>query len=62
MSTLTQAQPGTAVPGRLLIPALAVAAAGMTAMMVLGSSVVIFAAMVLFGAGFGVIETPRSRC
>jgi len=41
---------------RLLIPALAVAAAGMTAMMVLGSPVVIFAAMVLFGAGFGVIE------
>jgi MFS family permease len=41
---------------RLLIPALAVAAGGMAAMIVLGSPVVIFAAMVLFGAGFGVIE------
>jgi MFS family permease len=41
---------------RLLIPALAVAAAGMAAMLVLGSPVVIFAGMVLFGAGFGVIE------
>src|SRR5450755_1749872 len=41
---------------RLLIPALAVAALGMAAMMVLGSLVVIFAGMVLFGAGFGVIE------
>ncbi len=41
---------------RLLIPALAVAALGMAAMLVLGSPVVIFAAMVLFGAGFGVIE------
>jgi MFS family permease len=41
---------------RLLIPALAVAAAGMAAMMVLGSPAIIFAAMVLFGAGFGVIE------
>ena len=41
---------------RLLIPALAVAAAGMAAMMVLGSPVVMFAAMVLFGAGFGVLE------
>jgi MFS family permease len=41
---------------RLLIPALAVAACGMAAMMVLGSPVVIFAGMVLFGAGFGVIE------
>jgi MFS family permease len=41
---------------RLLIPALAVAALGMAAMMVLGSPVVIFAGMVLFGAGFGVIE------
>jgi hypothetical protein len=37
---------------RLLIPALAVAALGMAAMMVLGSPVVIFAGMVLFGAGF----------
>jgi len=41
---------------RLLIPALAVAALGMAAMMVLGSPVVVFAGMVLFGAGFGVIE------
>jgi len=41
---------------RLLVPALAVAALGMAAMMVLGSPVVIFAGMVLFGAGFGVIE------
>src|SRR6185295_3145186 len=36
---------------RLLIPAL-----GMAAMIVLGSPVMIFAGMVLFGAGFGVIE------
>ncbi len=41
---------------RLLIPALAVAAIGMAAMMVLGSPVMVFAGMVLFGAGFGVIE------
>jgi MFS family permease len=41
---------------RLLLPALAVAALGMAAMMVLGSPVVIFAGMALFGAGFGVIE------
>jgi MFS family permease len=41
---------------RPLIPALAVAALGMAAMMVLGSPVMIFAGMVLFGAGFGVIE------
>jgi MFS family permease len=41
---------------RLLVPALAVAALGMAAMMVLGSPVVIFAGMVLFGAGLGVIE------
>ena len=41
---------------RLLIPALAVAALGMAAMMVLGSPVMIFAGMALFGAGFGVIE------
>ena len=41
---------------RLLIPALAVAALGMATMMVLGSPVMIFAGMVLFGAGFGVIE------
>ena len=41
---------------RLLIPALAVAAAGLAAMVMLGSPVVLFASMVLFGAGFGVIE------
>jgi len=41
---------------RLLIPALAVTALGMAEMMVLGSPVLIFAGMVLFGAGFGVIE------
>ena len=41
---------------RLLIPALAVAAFGMAAMMMLASPVMIFASMVLFGAGFGVIE------
>ena len=41
---------------RLLIPALAVAALGMAAMIVLGSPVALFAGMVLFGAGFGVIE------
>ncbi|HEV3295161.1 MAG TPA: MFS transporter, partial [Streptosporangiaceae bacterium] len=41
---------------RLPIPALAVAALGMAAMIVLGSPVVIFTGMVLFGAGFGVIE------
>ena len=41
---------------RLLIPALAVAALGMATMMLLVSPGVIFAGMVLFGAGFGVIE------
>ena len=41
---------------RLLIPALAVAALGMATMMLLGSPVMVFAGMVLFGAGFGVIE------
>jgi MFS family permease len=41
---------------RLLIPALVVAALGMAAMIMLGSPVVLFASMVLFGAGFGVIE------
>ena len=41
---------------RLLVPALGVAALGMAAMLGLGSPVVIFAGMVLFGAGFGVIE------
>jgi predicted MFS family arabinose efflux permease len=41
---------------RLLIPALIVAALGMTAMTWLASPVLVFASMVLFGAGFGVIE------
>jgi predicted MFS family arabinose efflux permease len=41
---------------RLLIPALAAAALGMAAMLMLSSPVVIFAAMALFGAGFGVLE------
>ena len=41
---------------RLLIPALAVAALGMAAMIVLGSPVMLFAGMVLFGAGFGGVE------
>jgi MFS family permease len=41
---------------RLLIPALIVAAVGMAAMMWLASPALIFASMVLFGAGFGVIE------
>ena len=41
---------------RLLAPALVVAALGMAAMVMLGSTVMIFAGMVLFGAGFGVLE------
>jgi MFS family permease len=41
---------------RLLVPALAVAALGMAAMMMLSSPVVIFAGIALFGAGFGVLE------
>jgi MFS family permease len=41
---------------RLLVPALIVAALGMAAMLFLSAPVVIFASMVLFGAGFGVIE------
>jgi predicted MFS family arabinose efflux permease len=41
---------------RLLVPALAVAALGMAAMMWLSSPVLLVASMVLFGAGFGVIE------
>jgi MFS family permease len=41
---------------RLLVPALAVAALGMAAVMVLGSPAAIFTGMVLFGAGFGVLE------
>ncbi len=41
---------------RLLVPALIVAALGMAAMVMLGSTGMIFAGMVLFGAGFGVLE------
>jgi MFS family permease len=41
---------------RLLIPALVLAALGMTALAWLAAPVAIFAGMVLFGAGFGVIE------
>jgi MFS family permease len=41
---------------RLLIPALAMAALGMAAMIVLGSPVLLFVGMVLFGAGFGGVE------
>jgi MFS family permease len=42
---------------QLLIPALVVTALGMAAMMALGSPVAVFAGMVLFGAGFGVLES-----
>ena len=41
---------------RLLIPALAVAALGLAAMLFAGSPVALLAGMALFGAGFGVIE------
>jgi len=41
---------------RLLIPAIAVAALGLAAIMLLGSPVALFAGMALFGAGFGVLE------
>ena len=41
---------------RLLIPALAVAAAGMAAMLLVGSPAALLAGMALFGAGFGVLE------
>ena len=41
---------------RLLIPALVLAALGMTALLWLAAPVAIFAGMVLFGAGFGVLE------
>ena len=41
---------------RLLIPALAVAALGLAALLVPGSPVTLFAGMALFGAGFGVLE------
>jgi MFS family permease len=41
---------------RLLVPALLVSALGLAAMIGLASPVLILASMVLFGAGFGVIE------
>jgi predicted MFS family arabinose efflux permease len=41
---------------RLLVPAVVLAALGMTALLWLAAPVAIFAGMVLFGAGFGVIE------
>jgi MFS family permease len=41
---------------RLLIPGLIVAALGMTGMLWLASPALVFASMVLFGAGFGVLE------
>jgi predicted MFS family arabinose efflux permease len=40
----------------LLVPGLAMAAAGMTAMIWLGSAAVVIAAMCLFGAGFGIVQ------
>jgi len=43
--------------GRFLVPALAVCALGLVAMLGLGSPVPFFAGMVLFGAGFGVLES-----
>jgi predicted MFS family arabinose efflux permease len=42
--------------GRLLIPALIVSVLGLAAMLGLSSPVLVMASMVLFGAGFGVIE------
>jgi len=42
---------------RLLVPALIVSALGMAAMLWLGSPALIFVSMVLFGAGFGVVES-----
>jgi MFS family permease len=41
---------------RLLVPAVVLAALGMTALLWLAAPVAIFAGMVLFGTGFGVIE------
>lgn len=41
---------------RMLVPALAVAAVGMVALTWLASPAMIFAGMLLFGAGFGVVE------
>jgi MFS family permease len=42
---------------RLLVPALALAALGTAAMMLLGSQAAVFAGMAAFGAGFGVLES-----
>ncbi len=42
---------------RLLVPAVIAAAAGLAAMIGLASPALIFASMVLFGAGFGMIES-----
>jgi MFS family permease len=42
--------------GRLLVPALIVSVLGLAAMLGLSSPVLVMASMVLFGAGFGVIE------
>ena len=42
---------------RLLVPALALAALGTSAMMLLGSPAAVFAGMTAFGAGFGVLES-----
>ena len=42
---------------RLLIPALIVAGIGLAAMLWLASPVLVFASMVLFGAGFGALES-----
>jgi MFS family permease len=41
---------------RLLVPALAVAALGLAALMLPGSTVLVFAGLAAFGAGFGVLE------
>jgi MFS family permease len=43
--------------GRLLVPALIVSALGLAAMIGLSSPVLIMASMVLFGGGFGIIES-----
>ena len=41
---------------RLLVPGLAMAAAGMTAMIWLGSAAAVIAGMCLFGTGFGIVQ------
>ena len=41
---------------RLLVPALAVAALGMAALLALSSPVMLLAGLIAFGAGFGVLE------